>query len=265
MIRWVLLDLDGVVYRGDSPIEGSPEAIELLNRNGFRTRFLTNNATKTEREFAEKLVRMGMPIEEADVLTSGKAASIYLREKVGKLRVYPVGGDALKFELSEQGHTIADWDEAQAVVACLDFEFDYTRLANASNAIRKGAIFIATNRDPFVPVENGFLPGAGSIVSAIETASGSKAISIGKPSEEIFFIASKIWGFRKGDVAVVGDRLDTDIAFGNRIGMMSILVLSGVTTSWDPSRAGSSEQSPTYAFRNLKEFADFLIETKPDL
>lgn len=262
MVGWVLLDLDGVIYRGDSPIEGSREAIESLNCNGFKTRYLTNNATLTEEELGQKLAGMGIKTKPNDILTSGKAASMYLKERKGQLLIYPVGSKALEFELKQQGHRIVDWREAQAVVACLDFDFDYAKLANSSNAIRNGALFVATNRDSVIPVERGLMPGAGAIVSAIEVASGVRAISIGKPETEIASIASRSWGLSEKDAVVVGDRLDTDIALGNRIGAITALVLTGFASSSDAAMAKSSDEMPNYVFRDLKEFSESLIEGK---
>ncbi len=262
MVGWVLLDLDGVIYRGDSPIEGSREAIESLNRNGFKTRYLTNNATLTGEEFGQKLARMGIRVRADDILTSGKAASMYLKERKGQLLIYPVGSKALEFELRQQGHRIVDWREAQAVVVCLDFNFDYAKLANSSSAIRNGALFVATNRDSVIPVEGGLIPGAGAIISAIEEASGARAMSIGKPETEIFSIGSRIWGLSEKDAIVVGDRLDTDMALGNRIGAITALVLTGFTSSSDVTLAKSSEEVPKYVFKNLRGFSESLIEGK---
>lgn len=260
MTGWVLLDLDGVIYRGDSPIKGSVDAIESLNRNHYGVRFLTNNATRTSSEYAVKLKRMGIHVKEDEILTSGRATSLYLRKKFGRLRIYPVGGAALESELIKGGHEISDWDDSDAVVVCLDFNFDYRKLTNASNAIRRGALFIATNKDPTVPIENGYLPGAGSIVSAIEVSSGRNAICVGKPSPEILSIASEIWGLDFKDTVIVGDRIDTDVVLGRRAGLTSVLVLTGAMPSWDPSMAKSPEEIPHMVFKDLKEFAAHMIQ-----
>jgi HAD superfamily hydrolase (TIGR01457 family) len=229
-----IFDLDGCIYIGKSVIPGAHDVIERLRELGKKILFVTNNATKTPNEFASKLRGFGIKASANDVLTSATATSMYLLEEFGKCYVYPVGGRGLTEELRRQGHRVVSInriDEADTVVACLDLKFSYAKLRTASDAIRKGKRFIATNVDPVVPVEGGFLPGAGAIVSAITTATNKEPYVIGKPSKHMFTLAFRKFGASPKEAVVVGDRLDTDIKGGNDAGAFTLLVLSGATSA----------------------------------
>lgn len=235
----VILDLDGCLYRGDTVIQGAPEALEELRRMGLRILFLTNNATRTVEEYTVRLRNMGLSCFQGEVLTSGLATSIYLNERYGTVSVLPVGGDAIKRELKKLDHRVLDWKKpgkADFVVACLDFGFNYWKLERACQAILEGAGFVATNTDPTLPVENRLMPGAGSIVAAISKATGRRPVVVGKPSAKIMRIALRMLGVRGAETVVVGDRLATDIKAGWRIGALKVLVLTGASTLSDLER-----------------------------
>jgi len=229
-----IFDLDGCIYVGNTVIPRVPDVIEKLRRLGKKVLFVTNNATKSPREFALKLRHLGLEASANDVLTSGTATAMYLSKKFGKCKVYPVGGESLKGELRKWGHQIFkvnQADKADFVVACLDFEFSYKKLSAASNAVRNGKKFIATNIDPVIPVEGGFMPGAGAIVSAIVTATGKEPFVIGKPARHVLDMALEKLEATPEETVIVGDRLDTDIEGGNELNLYTILVLSGATTA----------------------------------
>jgi len=235
----VILDLDGCVYRGRKPIEGAAEALDTLRDMGLKLLFLTNNATKTVEDYVAKLNAMGIRCLENEVLTSGYATSIYLADRYGRVRVLPVGGEALERELSRIGHEVLDWrrgGDPEFVVACLDFEFSYEKLKRACLAVFRGARFVATNTDPTLPVEDHLLPGAGSIVAAISKATGKRPLVIGKPSRRIMDIALKRLGVDGSETVVVGDRLSTDVRAGKRIGAFTVLVLTGASSLADLER-----------------------------
>ncbi|MBS7611382.1 HAD-IIA family hydrolase [Candidatus Bathyarchaeota archaeon] len=235
----VIFDLDGCLYRGEIPIEGASESLEELRKMGFKIMFLTNNATKTVEEYTSRLNKIGIKCLEEEVLTSGLATSIYLAEKYGSVKVLPVGGKALEEELRRKGHNVLNWREkceADFVVACLDFDFNYEKLKNACQAVYNGARFIATNADPTVPVENRLIPGAGAIVAAISKATGRKPLVVGKPSQIIMKVALKRLGVEGFETVVVGDRLDTDVKAGWRINALTVLVLTGATSLRDLER-----------------------------
>ena len=232
-----ILDLDGVVYRGITVIPGACESIDRLRSSGSRVVFLTNNATRTREAAALRLVDMGIPCSAGDVISSAYAASVYIKEKHGRSTIYPVGEQGLVEELEWAGHTINGVD-ADYVVAGLDREFTYEKLALALDLIMNGAGFIATNDDAMLPTEHGFLPGAGSIVAAIEAASGVVPDVIGKPNKPIMDVLLMEYGLKGEECVMVGDRLETDILAGIRAGMRTVLVLTGASGIEDIESSG---------------------------
>lgn len=227
-IKGLIVDLDGSVYIGDKPIEGVPEAIEELKRRGIKILFLTNNATKTPQEYLQKLKSMGIRAILQEILTSSVIAASYIKQAYGPSKIYVVGTKALEEVLKSYGHEIVD-SGSSIVVAGLDFDFDYQKLSIALREIKRGAKFIATNMDATIPVEGEVMPGAGSIVKAIEVASGIKPIVVGKPSKIAMRESLRRLKLRPEEVVVVGDRLETDVKMGRRFKCLTALVLTGVT------------------------------------
>jgi HAD superfamily hydrolase (TIGR01450 family) len=255
-VHQIVMDLDGCVYIGDHPINNSPQAIEKLRRERIEVKFLTNNASRTREDYKEKLSKIGISVKSDDILTSGSATAIYLKKKFGETKIYPIGGKALVEELSKEGHKIVEWKEADFVVVCLDFDINYTKLLNATRAIMNGARLIATNKDPTVPAEDGLMPGAGTIVSAIEYATNTKAFLVGKPSKVILEIASSHWNFKGNKVMIVGDRLDTDVFAGNEMNWISVLVLSGATRVDDLKKKNDQRMKPKVIVRDVLDLAN---------
>ena len=250
-----VLDLDGVIYTGESPVQGSPEAIERMRKAGKAVRFLTNNATRTREEYSEKLSRMGIPTQPSEVLTSGVATAIHISKTMGKARVYAIGSPSLTTELAREGLELVEWQRAEVVVTSLDQQFSYQKLYDAMRGVRNGCPLVSTNKDPTVPDENGPVPGAGAIASAVEVASGTSSILIGKPSTIILSVAERAWGLKKESTLIVGDRLDIDIAAGNSFGWRPILVLSGSTSEVELNGELPPLHRPSAAYRNLYQFA----------
>jgi len=250
----VVLDLDGVIYRGGTVVPGSADAVRRMREAGRKVRFLTNNATRTSEGYAEKLRGMGIPTEPAEVLTSGMAAAFHIRKAMDLSRVFVVGSRSLKTEMTRAGIELVDWDEAEVVVSSLDQEFTYQKLYDAMRAVRKGCPLLSTNRDPVVPDEKGFVPGAGSITVAIETAADVKAINVGKPSSIILQVAEATWGLEREHTCIVGDRLDTDMVAGNSFGWRPVLVLSGSTKASDLKGDLPPVYLPAVAYRDLSDF-----------
>ena len=232
-----ILDLDGVIYRGSEVIAGASDAVNRL-LDGARVVFLTNNSTKSRCAVAAKLNASGIRCREGDVITAGYAAAVYLRNRYGARKIYPIGEAGLIRELTEQGHEIDEGEDVDAntnanadfVVVGLDRDFTYEKLRTGLWNLMNGAELIATNTDPLLPVEHGFLPGAGAIVSALETASGRPAFVVGKPNPPMMDIVLGHLRIPAHECTLVGDRLDTDILAGTRCGMNTVLVLSGVET-----------------------------------
>lgn len=239
------VDLDGVVYRGSELISGADEKVHELKDWG-RVVFLTNNSTKSRREYALKLNRMGIPCDETDIVTSAYAAALYISDNFGSSKVYPVGEYGLTYELWMQGHHISE--SADVVVAGLDRSLTYRKLAIALANIRNGAAFIATNRDATLLTERDILPGAGAIVAALETASGVSPVVVGKPETYIVEGVLRRLGIKPDECTIIGDRLETDILLGKRLGMKTVLVLSGV------SKDAGGTIRPDITARSLADF-----------
>lgn len=229
MTDLIVCDLDGVIYLGDSAVPGAGEALSELTGDGYDVVFCTNNSWRTPEQVAAKIERLtGFPASVHQILTSAMAAA----RMVEKTPVLVCGGEGIGHALLGRGLVITeDPREAKSVVVGLDTSFDYDRLVAASAAIRGGADFIATNLDATYPTDAGLLPGAGSIVAALETATGRKAIPAGKPFPPMRRLLSEMAGGRR--VWVVGDRIDTDLAMAYLEGWKSVLVLTGVTEDGD--------------------------------
>ena len=250
-LRGILFDVDGVVYRGDTPLPGAAEIFDSLRAHGVPYCLITNNAAKTAAQYAEKLARMGIRVEESAVVTSGIAVARYLaeREPAGA-PVYVVGEAGLIEPLLAAGFWI---DERAAKYVCvgLDTGITYDKLKSAALAIRRGACFIGANPDTTLPTEEGLVPGNGAVLAALETATGVSPTVIGKPSAEIVDLAIASLGVDRSRVAIVGDRLDTDVLAGNRAGISTVLILTGVHMVADvpafPAR-------PDYVVGDLIEF-----------
>jgi len=230
-----VVDLDGVVYIGDERLPGAKEKIERLRRRG-RVIFLTNNSTKSREDYAKKLTAMGIETSPQDIFTSGYASALYIKEKFSHAKVFVVGEEGLRKEMETQGHEVC-FRGCNFVVAGLDREFNYSKLTLASRFIREGAEFIATNLDATLITERGLMPGAGSIVKAVEVASGKEATVIGKPSKIIGELILRELDVKPEETLLIGDRLETDISFGKALGMKTALVLTGVTKEEDVKKS----------------------------
>ena len=223
-LRGLLLDLDGVVYRGMDPLPGAAELSATLRSLGIRYAFVTNNATLTPRQYQVKLGRMGVHVKANEVVTSPQATAAYLQaEAPPGTAVFVVGEHGLRQALRVAGFDVGGPDPKYVVVG-LDRHLTYARLAEASLAIRRGAALIATNADPAIPVEGGMWPGAGAILAAVETATGARAVVIGKPQPALVRVALERIGADPEHTAMVGDQVGTDIRGGQAAGLKTILV-----------------------------------------
>jgi HAD superfamily hydrolase (TIGR01450 family) len=225
----VILDLDGVVWLVDRPIEGSPEAVARIKAAGHRVLFLTNNSNPTVEALVAKLRGMGIPAEADEVLSSAATAATLLEPGSTALIC---AGDGVRQALGQRGVIeVADGTVPGAVVVGLTMAFDYAQLRAASTAIRKGARFVATNDDATYPTPEGPIPGSGSLVAAVRTASGRDPEIAGKPYPPTVERIRRETGGE--DLVVVGDRPDTDGVLARRLGARFALVLTGVTSKAD--------------------------------
>ncbi|HEY0756995.1 MAG TPA: HAD-IIA family hydrolase [Ktedonobacteraceae bacterium] len=227
-----LVDLDGVVYRGNDLLPGASEFIAWLASNQKKYLFLTNNSFATGTQILNKLARLGVATDGAHLLTAGQAAVQNIARRVPGGRVYVVGEQALIDLVKEQGLQAVTMDsiEADAVLVGLDRTFDYQKLTHAADAIREGALFVTINRDPVLPVAGGFLPGCGSLAAALETASGVSPEIVGKPEPMLLLEAMELLASKPEETVMVGDGLGIDILAGQRAGTHTLLVLSGSTS-----------------------------------
>lgn len=247
-----LLDLDGVVYRGESPVEHAAESLEAARRAGMRWEFVTNNASRRAEEVVALLRAVGVPAGVEQVVTSAQATAAVLATRLPPgAGVLVVGADALAYELSEVGllPVRVDGPDVEAVVQGYGPEVGWHQLAEGCVAVRRGAPWIATNRDLTVPSPRGPLPGNGALVAALAAATGAEPEVIGKPHPGLHLESVR----RSGAVRplVVGDRLDTDIEGAVAGRSDSLLVLTGVTTPTE-LLAAPRDRRPTYVSTDLR-------------
>ena len=229
-----VFDLDGTVYLGPSLIPGAAETICALRKRA-RVVFLSNKPINTRVDYAEKLTRLGIPTEPEDVINSSAVLTAYLADEMPSASVYCVGERPLRQELAEAGFRVieepAEHDyRVDVVVAAFDRTFDYAKLNNAYQCIKRGARFVATNADRTCPVEGGEIPDCAAMIGAISGASGvAPEVIVGKPHRLTAEAALKRVGARPADCLMVGDRVETDIAMGLKVGMETALVLTGTS------------------------------------
>ena len=232
-ISGVVMDMDGVLWRGDVPLPGVVEWFTLLRARGIPFVLATNNSTKTPNDYVEKLARFAIrDVDPRLIITSSTTTVDYLRKHYPQgTKVFVVGGDGLRTLLTEAGFQLAD--DARLVVAGLDPQLTYTKLKQATLLIRAGAEFIGTNDDRTFPTDEGLTPGAGSILAAIQTATDTIPRTMGKPNAPMYEAALAILGTAPEHTLMIGDRLETDIAGAQRLGFRTALVLTGVATMDD--------------------------------
>lgn len=227
MPETVICDLDGVVYRGDQAVPGSADALQRLAAAGLRTIFATNNSSRTALKVVEKLLDVvGYRADVDDIVTSAQAVVSLIPFSIE--RCFVVGGSGIVAVVRDSGRTVVDTAaDAECVIVGIDFDINYQTLAEASTAIRAGAMFIASNTDATYPSPTGLLPGAGSIVAAIATASGVEPVKAGKPEKPFRDV---IRSLGVSEAWVIGDRIDTDIRMAaEEPDWSSIVVMTGVT------------------------------------
>ncbi len=234
-------DLDGVIWRGDEPIAGSSDAIATLRTAGFEVVFITNNSSTTPAAYVEKLLRFGIEVEAANVVTSALAGSYLVTQHCAPgARVLACAGEGVRDALRRDGFDVVDTGLADAVVVGWHRDFDFERLRVAADAVRAGAVFVATNTDATYPGANGtVLPGNGSLVAAVATASGRLPLIAGKPHAAMASYVCDRFGV---DGIMIGDRVSTDGEFARVLGWPFGLVLSGIAGAEayeDPTTSGA--------------------------
>lgn len=269
----LLVDLDGVVYRGADPVPGVAALLADRAARGDDVVYVTNNSMHYRADYVTRLAAMGAPISPETVVSSARATALYIANHEPSIRrVLVLGASGLERELRDVGLDVVTAGHAatrmhqegidgnaaagapDAVVTGLDPNLTYLRLAAACDCVRSGARFIATNRDPVYPTERGLRPGAGSVAAAVEATTGIEPLVIGKPGPHLLELAAEAVGRDAHDAVMIGDGLATDIAAARAIGARSILMLTGVTTKAQLDALPPDER-PTAVAANATELA----------
>ncbi|MCI0455718.1 MAG: HAD-IIA family hydrolase, partial [Gemmataceae bacterium] len=245
-----LIDMDGVIYRGNELIPGSDRFIDELLTAGVPFRFLTNNSQRTRRDVATRLQRLGIDVGEEHIFTCAMATARFLAQQKPSGTAFVIGEGGLLTALHNNGYAIVDRDPDFVVVG-EGRTFTCEMLEAALNMVVSGARLVATNLDPNCPTQSGTRPGCGAVVAMLEAASGLKAFSVGKPSPVMLRAARKELGLTTDQTIVIGDTMETDILGGVQLGFKTVLVLSGGTRREDLVR---------YAYR-----PDKVVESIADL
>ena len=225
-IRLFLLDMDGTVYLGSRLLPGSLDFLRYLGETGRDHLFLTNNSSRNAEYYAQKLTKLGWPAQPDEILTSGEATALYLGGLKPAARVYLLGTPDLETEFAAHGFVLTD-ETPDYVVLGFDMTLTYDKLVRACDLVRGGVPFIATHPDLNCPTETGYIPDCGAMTALITASTGVTPKVIGKPNREIIDAMFRKKPVRRDQVAMVGDRLYTDIVMGHNAGVTSVLVLSG--------------------------------------
>ena len=256
-VKCFLLDMDGTFNLGDQLIDRSLYFIETLNKLGKDYLFLTNNSSRHRGQYAEKIRHLGLPIGEEKVFTSGEATALYLQEQQPNSSVYVVGTPALEEEFRNHGFQL-DEENPLSIVLGFDTTLTYRKLWKLCDFVRAGLPYIATHPDFNCPTETGFMPDIGAMIAFVQASTGrAPDLVVGKPNRMIIDAVAHKLGLQIAEMAMVGDRLYTDIALGTTSGITTCLVLSGET---HPEDLIGSPYQPTYCFENLGAIADWLGE-----
>jgi len=254
-VKCFLLDMDGTFNLGDQIIDGSLRFIETLDELAIDYLFLTNNSSKHGGQYAQKITRLGLPISEERVFTSGEATALYLEQELPGSSVYVVGTLALEEEFRRYGFQL-EQNDPQSVVLGFDTTLTYEKLWKLCDFVRAGLPYIATHPDFNCPTETGFMPDIGAMIAFVHASTGREPdLVVGKPNRMIVDAVGQKLGLKIEEMAMVGDRLYTDIALGQTSGITTCLVLSGET---HPEDLQGSPHQPTYIFENLAAIADWL-------
>lgn len=233
-IKALILDMDGVIWRADAPIGNLPNIFRRINERGLKFMFATNNGTKTPAEYRQKLADLGVEIDPRQVVTSAMGIAFMLAQKYPPgTGVFMIGEEGIRSALEEKGFDLLPVEraeQARVVVMGIDRDINFQKVVEATLLVRGGVPFYTTNTDRTFPTPRGEIPGSGAWVSVITYSTGVEPIIAGKPFPYLMELALERLGTKREETLVVGDRLETDIAAGQKVGCPTALVLSGVST-----------------------------------
>lgn len=248
-IRALVIDMDGVLWRGDDPLPGLAEFFDLLRSRPIAFRLATNNASKSPLQYVRKLASMGVEVGPHEILTSALVSAQYIASIAPGAVVYATG-DGMRQAVSDHGLQLGDGEQADFVAIGWDPNLTYSRLAEAALLIRAGARFIGCNPDRTFPSERGLLPGNGAILAFLQAATDQEPLIIGKPERAMFDAALASMEMEAAHTAMLGDRLETDIIGGQAAGLRTILVLTGVSNQ---VALAASPVKPDWVFHDIQE------------
>lgn len=271
-IGGLIIDMDGVLWHGNNPIEGLKGLFSTLRELAIPFILATNNASLTQQQYVEKLNKMGVFVGLDEILTSSMATANYLAQHFppDKRRIFVIGEDGLRQPLIEHGFNLTDLYQvnqpdkglldqgADIVVSGLDRQLTWDKLATATLNIRAGAHFFATNMDTTLPTELGEVMGNGGTIAALVAATGIEPISIGKPEPILYQQALAKLGIKADETIAIGDRLDTDILGAVNAGMRSIMVLTGISSEQDIAEI---DYQPTWVMADIQEVTQILRQS----
>ncbi len=252
-IRALLIDMDGVIYFDGATLPGVQEFLSFLRERGIRFAFATNGTNRWPEGHRAKMAGYGIDASDVPIFTAGLAAAEYLAKQGPGRRAYVIGGETLEEQVVQVGGCALDAEQPDYVVVGWSPKFDYDQLETACIAIHRGAKLVLADPDVNDPSPRGPLPGAGAFAAAIMAATGCQAIPIGKPHRAIFEAGLRGLNAEPATSAMLGDRLDSDVAGAAAMGMGSILVLTGLTT---PAMLAASPRQPDWVVRNLDELRE---------
>jgi len=254
-IQCFLLDMDGTFYLEERLLPGALEFIEVIRAQGKEYIFLTNNSSRHRGYYAKKISRMGLAVPEERIFTAGEATALFLSRKSPGARVYVVGTEFLEDEFRQHGFVL-DEQKPEMVVLGFDTTLTYQKLWRLCDLVRAGLPYIATHPDLNCPTKDGFMPDIGAMIAFVQTSTGRLPDQvIGKPNRTIIDELSNRIRIPLERLAMIGDRLYTDIALGETTGITTILVLSGET---QPADLKASLYQPDYIFNHIGEVAHYL-------
>lgn len=252
-IKALILDMDGVLWKGDAPIGDLPGTFKRIRERGLKFVFATNNGTKTPEEYRKKLRSLGVDVEPEQVVTSALGIAFLLAQKHPRgTKIFMIGEDGIRAALEEKGFEVLSVEnapQAEAVVMGIDRGINFQKVAEATLLVRAGVPFYTTNTDRTFPTPRGEIPGSGSWLAVVTSATGVQPVVAGKPFPYLMELALKRLGTSRADTLVVGDRLETDIAAGQAVGCPTALVLSGVSSR---AEAEAWKPAPTLMAENLE-------------
>jgi len=244
--------MDGTIYLGNKLLPGAQEFLIDLDEKNVPYYFLTNNSSRSRADYVEKLNRLGLKTPGEEIFSSGEATAIYLKKRGGGKRIFMVGTPSLEQEFTDHGFQLVQNDPDYAVLG-FDTTLTYKKLWKLCDFAREGIPYIATHPDINCPTETGFMPDIGAMMTFVETSTGRKPdVIVGKPHPPIVEAIVEKTGFSVNQLAMVGDRLYTDIAMG-ATGITTILVLSGEAKESDIE---TSEHKPDYVVRDIRELRE---------